>query len=183
MRATAWCLTLAALTGCTVDTGVVEVAWVVVDRTGEALFPAGQLAANRRRDSCRFEGRTDTEVIRFDLRTTLQICDPLCAAGCADPTCHVIPTLQFPCDVARGSNPDVPSSADDYRFTLIPQLEVDGLGTCVPSSTCVAVPGPRERAIDPGRVVDLQVYQIAMNIEAGASGNQGQLDLQECGCV
>lgn len=171
--------------GCGDGTGVVELAWIIVDRDGEPIYPAGALTVGARGDSCGFAGRRGGAVTPVDLRLELQICDPACgtdAESCSDPACRVVDPLRFPCDTSRGSDPNVPADDQPYLFTFQAVLESpQGDLTCVdPEPTCVAVPGPRERTVKEGLVTDLQVVQIVMDVELGVDES---LDLEACGCA
>jgi hypothetical protein len=168
---------------CTVDTGVVEVAWAFVDRDGEQIFPGG-LFDPAESDACNLPGRFGETRVTYDLDVALEICDPACDAGCDDPACQVMSPLTFDCRTSRGSDPDVPSSDDPYRFTFRANVAIDGREeACRPAPTCVAVPGPRERTVRPGLVTDLQVYQVVVDFDLGASvTGRGALDLGACGC-
>jgi hypothetical protein len=173
-----------APTACTVDTGVVEVAWAFVDRDGEQIFPGG-LFDPAEEDACNLPGRRGDARVTFDLNVEIGICDPDCAAGCGDPSCQVVSPLAFDCATSRGSDPDVPSSDDPYRFTFAALVAIDGGAVCRPDPTCVAVPGPRERTVRPGLVTDLQVYQIVVDYDVdGPVTGVGSLDLSQeaCGC-
>lgn len=168
--------------GCSgVDTGVVELAWEFVDRNGDKIYPGG-LFETVGGDACDLPGRVGGQSVTYDLGILLEICDTTCADGCGDPDCLVQPPLQFSCTTYRGSDPSVPSSEDPYRFTARAVLELDQLGReCLePIPTCVAVPGPRERVVDPGLVTDLQVFQIALDVDLG---DDAVLDLEACGCA
>lgn len=175
-----------ALAGCgDVDTGVVELAWVFVDRDGEPIFPAGQFAVGNR-DSCGLPGRIDGDPVSYDLEVEVEICDPACPDGCGAEACRVIPPLRFSCETARGSDPDVPSSDDPYLFTFRSLVFIDGPDVVCPNPepTCIAVPGPRERIVRPGLVTDLQVVQIVVDVDQSAPTIAGgALDLEACGCA
>jgi hypothetical protein len=164
-----------------VDTGVVELSWRFVDRAGDVIFPGGAFALGNR-DSCDLPGRREGGQLAYDLRLQLEICDPSCAAGCADPSCHVVEPARFPCDTARASDVDVPASTEPYRFTVRGVIEAEAIDCTEPEPTCVAVPGPRDRTVQPGLVTDLQVMQIAVDIDLGA-GDEEVLDLEACGCA
>jgi hypothetical protein len=174
--------------GCSPDTGVVELAWVFVDRQGEQIFPAGPFSLGTR-DSCDLPGRIGDRDVSYDLQMELEVCDPSCEEGCGNEACNVVSPLRFPCEAWRGSDPDIPASDDPYRFTAR-ALVVTGSEQTVcsdPLPTCIAVPGPRERQVEPGLVVDLQVYQVAVDVDlaAPAEGLDGDraLDLEGCGCA
>jgi hypothetical protein len=171
-----------ASAACSVDTGVVEVAWAFVDRDGEQIFPGG-LFDPAENDACDLPARIGDARRTYDLDVQLEICDPACEAGCGDASCLVLPPLAFDCQTSRGSDPDVPSSDDPYRFTFRALVAIDGGEVCRPDPTCVAVPGPRERVVRPGLVTDLQVYQIVVDFDLdGATDGRGALDLEACGC-
>ena len=162
------------------DAGVVELAWVFVDRNGEPIYPGGVFSANDQRDSCDLPGMTSQGPIVYDLRVQLDICDLSCEAGCGDPTCQVIEPLRFPCRAARGTDPEVPASDEPYRFTVRAAIESNLGPNCLdPDPTCVGVPGPRDRTVTAGLVTDLQVYQISVDVPR----DDAPLDLEACGCV
>lgn len=168
---------------CANDTGSVELAWVLVDRDGDAIYPGGVFTVDAERDSCDLPGTLVEREIPYDLRIELEICDPSCAAGCDDEECLVIPRHTFPCTTARGNAPQVPASEEPYRFTVrallgAPSIDVE---QCEPAPTCVAVPAPRERVVSAGLVTDLQVVQIVVDVDRQAQA--GALDLEACGCV
>jgi hypothetical protein len=169
-----------------VDEGVVELAWEFVDRDGEKIYP-GNLFEQTAQDACDLPARLGDQRITYDLGVQLEICDTDCDAGCGDPDCLVVPPLRFDCKTYRGSDPTIPSSDAPYRFTIRAGLELDQLGrTCLePTPTCVGVPGPRERRVLPGLVTDLQVYQIAIDVDADVPSDRdgGSLDLEACGCA
>lgn len=162
------------------DAGVVELAWVFVDRNGDPIYPGGVLSLDDQRDSCDLPGVAGGDVVRYDLSLQVEICDPACAAGCDDPSCLVMDPLRFPCDTSRGSEREVPASEEPYRFTVKAAVESNITPDCVdPLPTCIAVPGPRVRKVTAGLVTDLQVYQIAVDV----TDDSAPLDLEECGCA
>lgn len=180
-------LALAALAvGCANDTGAVELAWAFVDRDGDAIYPGGVFTSGDERDSCDLPGLVGDpeagDLVGFDLRVELEICDPGCAAGCDAEECLVVPRHVFPCTTARGNDPDVPASSEPYRFSVRAVLDAPGLASeCRdPAPGCLAVPAPRERVVTAGLVTDLQVYQIVVDVD-----RQGDaaLDLEACGCA
>lgn len=176
----------ALLAGCAENTGVVEVAWVFVDRTGEPIFPGDQLSADRRKSSCNFRSTSGAETsTKYDIDVELEICDPSCADGCEAEACRVMDPLGFPCDVARGSAADVPAADAPYRFTLHAVVTRDDDGTKCSElpSECIDVPGPRERTVTAGLVTDLQVYQIKLGIDVDGDDTESRLDLEACGCA
>ena len=175
-------LLLATLPACgEVDAGVVELAWEFVDRNGDKIYPGGLFDPGKT-DACDLPGRIDGQPVTYDLGLLVEICDTTCAQGCGDPDCLVQPPLRFSCKEHRGSDPSVPSSDEPYRFTVRPVVEIDqGDRVCLEAlPTCIAVPGPRERIVEPGLVTDLQVFQVAVDIERGTGD---PLDLEACGCV
>jgi hypothetical protein len=160
------------------DTGVVELNWSVVDRDGEAIFPAGQFMASG--DTCDLPGRRGGATVKYDLEVELAICDASCAAGCGADECQIVEPTRYPCSVARGTDRDVPASEDPYLFTVRAVVATPD-GDCsdlVPP--CIATPGPRERAVHRGLVTDLQVFQIIVNADIDADE---PLDLEACGCA
>lgn len=175
-------LALAALVGaCGDDTGVVELAWVFVDRDGDAIYPGGVFTADDERDSCDLPGAAGGQGVTYDLRVELEICDPGCAAGCDTDECLVVPRHEFPCTTARGNDPDVPASDEPYRFTVRAVLDASVLGgECRDPAPCLAVPAPRERVVTAGRITDLQVYQIVVDVDRQGDAS---LELGECGCA
>jgi len=173
-----------ALNGCGQEYGAVEVAWQFVDRDGTAIFPQGLFERNDR-GACDRPGFTmPGQFTTYDLSVELEICDTTCPAGCEDPSCFVIDPLQFSCRTFRGAEQNIPASDDPYLFTLRPVIGVDASDTTCrnPAPSCLATPGPRERRVDEGLVVDLQVYQILVDIEL-AEPDEDALDLEECGCA
>lgn len=176
-------LVLAALAGaCGSDTGVVELAWVFVDRDGDPIYPGGVFTVADERDSCGLSGLQGARGVPYDLRVELEICDPACTAGCDAEECLVVPRHVFPCTTARGNDPDVPASSDPYRFTVRAIIDAPALtAECrEPAPTCVAVPAPRERVVTAGLVTDLQVYQIVLDVDRQG---EASLDLEACGCA
>lgn len=169
--------------GCTVDTGAIEVAWVFVDRDGDAIFPGGLFDGASTRDACDLPARGTAGTTSYDLSVELQICDPQCAGGCDDASCSVIAPLGYDCETSRGSNIDIPSSSDPYQFVLKPIIELGSSRCENPDPTCIAAPGPRERTVGQGLTVDLQVYQFIVDVDREAPVNAGgSLDLEACGC-
>lgn len=176
-------LALAALaTACGEDTGSVELAWVFVDRDGDPIYPGGVFTVDAERSSCGLPGQLVDQEVPFDLRVELEICDPDCDGGCDDEACLAVPRQLFPCNTARGNEPEVPASDSPYRFTVrailsAPSLDIE----CrEPASTCVAVPAPRERQVRAGLVTDLQVQQIVVDADRQGDPN---LYLDDCGCA
>lgn len=185
MRRSLWlviCLACSGLTACGAETGAVELAWVFVDRDGDPIYPGGVFSIDDERDSCGLSGVVAEQGIPYDLRIELSICDPSCAAGCEADECQVAERQRFACNAARGNNPEVPASAQSYRFTVQPVLSAPTLGVeCRDAApTCLAVPAARERRVEAGLVTDLQVYQIAVDVDH-QSGEP--LDLEACGCA
>lgn len=161
------------------DAGVVELAWVFVDRDGNPIYPGGVFSIEDQKDSCDLLGSTSNGTVLYDLQVQLEICDLTCDAGCDDPSCLVLEPIRFPCNTSRGTEREVPDADAPYRFTV--RATIDSVqGECIdPAPTCVAVPGPRERTVTPGLVTDLQVYQISVDIPS----SDAALDLEECGCA
>jgi hypothetical protein len=165
--------------GCSLeDTGVVEVNWAVVDRDGDPIYPAGQFMASG--DTCDMPALSAGKRVQYDLEVELEICDPMCKAGCDDPDCLVMPPSRYSCTIARATERDVPASSDPYLFTVRAIIAAPG-GDCVdPLPTCIATPGPRQRTVYRGLVTDLQVFQIAVNVD---TDQNEALDLEACGCA
>lgn len=172
-------LALASLGACTdVDSGVVELNWAFVDRDGDPIFPAGQFSAGRG-DACDLPGRVGTARVSVDLEIQLDICDAACAGDCAG-DCRILPGVRPGCDAARTTLTEVPASEDPYLFFLR-AVVVAPAGECVaPPPDCIAVPGPRERTVHRGLVTDLQVLQIAVDVD---NDGDDALDLEACGCA
>lgn len=183
MRRLAPALLVAALGGaCGFDEGSVELAWAFVDRDGEAIFPGGAFSIDVERSTCGMPGLVGEQPIPYDLRVELSICDPECAAGCEADECQVIAPHSFACNSARGNLPAVPASDSPLRFTVravvsAPSIDVECRDV---DPTCIAAPSPRDREVQAGLVTDLQVYQIAIDVDR--DGDQ-TLDLEACGCA
>jgi len=176
-------LVVVALVGaCGGDTGTVELAWVIVDRDGDPIYPGGVFTADDERDSCELSGVAAEQAIPYDLRVELEICDPGCEAGCDADECLVVPRHVFPCTTARGNDPDVPASDQPYLFTVRAVLDAPVFTSDCrdPASSCLAVPAPRERVVTAGLVTDLQVYQIVVDVDRQGDAS---LDLEACGCA
>lgn len=173
--------------GCSDNTGVVELSWVFVDRNGGVIYPGDQLSLDRRESSCDLPGQLGNGTsLPYDLRVELEICTAEDGAAGAN-ECHENLTRRFPCDTARGTDPEVDAADHPYRFTVravMTRSDNDVECTELPAD-CIDVPGPRERRVQPGLVTDLQVYQIKINVDVGAgeSSPRARLDLEECGCA
>jgi hypothetical protein len=167
---------------CGNDTGAVELAWVFVDRDGDAIYPGGVFTSDDERDSCELPGIAGGQGVSYDLRVELEICDPACAAGCDAEECLVVPRHMFPCTTARGNDPDVPASDEPYRFTVRAVLDAATFTSeCRdPAPSCLAVPAPRERVVTAGLVTDLQVYQLVVDVDRQSDAS---LELEACGCA
>lgn len=166
-----------AISGCSdVDAGVVELNWRWVDRDGDPIYPAGQFAPGDGTCGVRARGSGGSE--RVDLRVELAICEESCAASC-DADCEVLAPQRFGCDTARATLRDVPASEDPYLFIVRAVIDAPA-GPCVsPPPSCIAVPGPRARTVQRGLVTDLQVYQLAVDLDLGGDS---ALDVAACGC-
>lgn len=183
MRAVACtCLFAAAVLGpgCGEPDGSIELAWVFVDRDGDPIFPGGVFSTADEESSCGLPGMVGEESRSYDLRVELEICDPECEAGCAAEQCLISPRRTFACNDARGNEPAVPASDESYQFTVRAILSAPSIDVECREPTCLAIPAPRRRVIEPGRTADLQVYQIAVDVDHGAGES---LDLEACGCV
>jgi hypothetical protein len=165
---------------CGDDTGAVELAWVFVDRDGDAIYPGGVFTSDDERDSCDLPGVAGEQGVAYTVRVELEICDPACAAGCDAEECRVVPNHVFPCTTARGNQPTVPASADPYRFTVRAVLDAPTFTSPCRDPACLAVPAPRERVVTAGLVTDLQVYQIVVDVDRQGDAT---LDLEACGCA
>ena len=166
-----------ALAGCSgVDAGVVELNWRWVDRDGDPIFPAGQFSPGQ--GSCDVRARSSDGATRVDLRVELSICEESCADAC-DAECEVTPAERFDCDAARATLNSVPAAEEPYLFIV--RAVIDGTGEpCVaPPPGCIAVPGPRARTVQRGLVTDLQVYQLAVDLDLDGDSS---LDMAACGC-
>lgn len=168
--------------GCGEDYGTVTLSWQIVDRNGDRIYPRGLLDRDARRDACGLSGFTSAGDTTYDFGVQLEICDPACPQGCDDPACLVKPPLHFSCETFRGTDMEVPSSEDPYLFFLRPALDIAQreLACTTPAPWCISVPGPRERTLSHGLVVDLQVYQLAVDVDPSS---EDALDLEACGCA
>ncbi|MCA9705762.1 MAG: hypothetical protein KDK70_07935 [Myxococcales bacterium] len=179
-RASLLLVAVGLLVGCGDATGAVELAWVFVDRGGDPIFPGGVFSVDDEHDSCELPGVVADQGVPYDLRVELEICDPACEAGCDAEECLVLPRRRFGCNTARGNEPEVPASDEPYRFTLRAVVGASSIDVDCPEPTCIAVPAPRERVVEAGRVTDLQVYQLAVDVDRNAGE---RLDLEACGCA
>jgi hypothetical protein len=166
---------------------VVELSWVFVDKNGGVIYPGDQLSLDRRESSCDLPGQLGNgSSVFYDLQVELEICTAEDDAG-SDSVCPENITRRFPCDTARGTDPEVSVADHPYRFTVRTVMtRSDGGTECTNlPADCIDVPGPRERKVQPGLVTDLQVYQIKVNVDIGdgESSPHAQLDLEECGCA
>ncbi|MBK6922247.1 MAG: hypothetical protein IPH07_32955 [Deltaproteobacteria bacterium] len=157
--------------------GVVELNWAFVDRDGDPIFPGG-LFTPQLRDACDMPARRGTASAKIDLGVELAICDVDCAGDC-EGDCRIAEPERFACDVARTTLNDVPASSQPYLFVLRAVITGAGDPCVAPPPSCIAVPGPRERSVAQGQVTDLQVFQIAVDIDRGGDDT---LDLEACGC-
>lgn len=156
--------------------GVVELNWAYVDRDGDPIFPGG-LFSPKLHDACDLAAHGGS-ASRVDLAVRLEICDSACDGDCAG-DCAIVPPQRFGCDVARTTLSDVPASTDPYLFVLSAVILGAGDPCIAPPPSCIAVPGPRERTVEQGQVTDLQVFQIAVDIDLRGDDS---LDLEACGC-
>lgn len=157
--------------------GVVEINWAFVDRDGDPIFPGG-LFTPQLHDACDMPAVRGTASAKVDLGVELDICDVDCDGDC-EGDCRITDPHRFPCDVARSTLNDVPASSQPYLFVLRAVITGAGDACVAPPPSCIAVPGPRERKVEQGQVTDLQVFQIAVDIDRGGDD---RLDLEECGC-
>lgn len=160
------------LSGCQ-EEGVVEVAWNMVDRLGEPVYPGGVLSTDRRPDSCDLPGFSIADPVGYRLQMELESCDA--SGACA--------SNLFSCAVHRGAITIAPQD-DPYEFTLRAiARRNDREEDCPPlDPACIATPGPRQRKVKDGLVTDLQVYQIVIDMEENGSSQASRLDLEACGC-
>jgi hypothetical protein len=164
--------------GCETE-GVVEIAWRMVDRGGNVVFPSALFAPGSADDTCALPGTFAGRDVAYTLRMALEICAPCESDACVD-ACE---SHRFACDTHRGSL-RIPAHQAPYRFRLVPTIEPkDPTIACAePEPTCVTVPGPRERRVQDGLVTDLEVYQVVLALDS-ESGRRDRLDLEACGCA
>lgn len=170
---------MAGLPACVdADAGVVELNWAFVDRDGGAIFPAGQFSVGRG-DACDLPGRSGAAAVDVDLEIQLDICDAACDGQC-DGACRIIDPVRPGCDSARTTLTDVPASEDPYLFFFRAVIVTPSRECVAPPPDCIAVPGPRERTVERGLVTDLQVLQLAVDMD---TEGDDPLDLEACGCA
>ena len=173
------------LPACSADTSIVELDWAFVDHDGEPIFPGGSIIQNR--DTCSLEGRDVTGTKDYALNVHLVIEDVACleeqeTAAEPDPSLCEVARETFDCDRARGAITGVPISDEPYLMRV--EVWADPAGAedeaFEVDTSCIAVPGPRTRKVEGGRITDLAVYQLvahAIELDDAASG---QLDLPAC---
>ena len=178
------CGLMAACTACTSDAAIVELDWNFVDHDSEPIFPGGSIINNR--DTCSLDGRSATGLTTYALNVSLVIEDTACLADfegvtMEDPSACEVARESFDCDRARGAITGVPVSDAPYLMKV--EVFADPAGEDEPflvDPTCIAVPGPRTRTVQSGRITDLAVYQlVAHGIELDRP-TDGQLDLPGC---
>ena len=180
-------LLLWGLTGawaCGADTSIVELDWAFVDYNGEPIFPGGSIIQNR--DTCALDGRDELGTTPYALNVALVIEDLACLedladAGSVDTTTCEVARETFDCDRARGAITGVPISDEPYLMRVEVWADPEGpeAEPFEVDSSCIAIPGPRTRKVEGGRITDLAVYQLVANgIELGDSPRL--LDLSGC---
>jgi hypothetical protein len=168
---------------CGADTSIVELDWAFVDYNGEPIFPGGSIIQNR--DTCSLDGRDALGTTPYALNVALVIEDVDCLEdlaeeGSTDTSACEVAREAFDCDRARGAITGVPISDDPYLMRV--EVWADPAGAEEEAfrvdSSCIAVPGPRTRKVEGGRITDLAVYQLvahAIELDTGVL-----LDLPGC---
>ncbi|MCA9692696.1 MAG: hypothetical protein KC636_24060 [Myxococcales bacterium] len=151
-----------ALAACNHDEGLVELNWAFVDRNMNPVYPGATGFSIR--DSCGFTGPLvdGGASQRYALHAELRVCNTGC--DCDDPSCLAIAPQRFPCDRARATV--IVPTVETQRFTFETVIvavsdDVEGC-ECAVQSPCGETPGPRDRAVNPGLVTDLQVQQFVL---------------------
>ena len=183
-KASALWLLLAATSACTSDSAIVELDWNFVDHDGEPIFPGGSIINNR--DTCALDGVGATGLTTYALIVSLVIEDTRCLADFEDmpmddPAACEVARESFDCDRARGAVTGVPVSDAPYLMSV--EVFADPAGDEEPflvDPTCIAVPGPRTRKVQSGRITDLAVYQLVAHGIKLDDAEAGQLDLPGC---
>jgi len=150
--------------------------WAFFDRELDTLFPRGELA-----DSCELRGRRGDQARLYELEVRLTVSGP-CGDDEPVDSCPVVAQERFSCDRFRGYLPEVPSSEDPYLMSVEVVVVPEDADAFVAGPECVAVAGPRERTVLPGRITDLATYQLivdAVGFGGGASLGS-RLDLEAC---
>lgn len=196
------CLALSSLatlgSACGANTAIVELDWAFVDRDGVAIFPGGKILENR--DSCSLTGRDDLGTRSYALNVALVIEDVSCVEsfeasgetgsgdgdgdgdGAGDrSTCEIAREL-FDCERARGAITEVPVSDEPYLMRVEVWADPEGEDETPfeVDTACIAVPGPRTRRVEGGKIADLAVYQLVANAIFEDEIGAGLLDLPGC---
>jgi len=174
---------------CGANTAIVELDWAFIDRDGEPIFPGGAILLNR--DTCALTGQDQNGARTYALNVALVIEDLACAeadeveaetGGAADPANCEIARELFDCDRARGAITGVPVVDEPYLMRV--EVWADPQGADEPAfevdTDCIAVPGPRTRRVEGGRITDLAVYQLVANGIEQDDPASGQLNLSAC---
>ena len=163
-----------SIAGCGVDEGFVELNWAFLDATSAGLtYPQGDLE-----DTCALPGLDalgQPTTFALSVRLTIERAD--CEADC------VVRETTFGCERLRGSITDVPDSGGEpYVMSVRALVTPSGADPFEPVAECLATPGPRYRAVEAGRTVDLQVVQFMVSgLDLSADpAEAGYLDLAAC---
>jgi hypothetical protein len=185
-------MVLGALLGtlsCGANTAIVELDWAFVDNDGEPIFPGGAILSNR--DTCSLTGVDENGTQTYALNVSLVIEDAACVdasgdlgdtgGGTAAEDCEVA-REQFDCDRARGAITGLTVSEEAYlmRVEVWARSHGDGEASFLVDTSCIAVPGPRTRRVEAGRITDLAVYQLVAHGIDQDDSVAGGLDLPGC---
>lgn len=181
--------------GCAEPSGIVELDWSFVDSQGEAIFPGGKILETP--DTCSLAGRDAQGSRDYQLQVRLVVRDQACeetldeaggesggeSGGGVDTSACEVASEFFGCDRARGALTEVPPSGD-LPYVLDVEVWATPRGETAPAfqvrPQCIAVPGPRARKVQAGRITDLAVYQlVAYGIDLD-DASAGGLDLVGC---
>ncbi len=179
--------TFLALAACAEPAGIVEIDWAFVDRNAAAIFPGGPILETP--DTCALSGRDSQGTRDYALQVRLIAREEICGGESetgetgetSDESC-IVREAYFGCDRARGALTDVPPSDAPYIFEL--EVWATPAGESAPGfaidPACIAVPGPRTRRVEAGRITDLAVYQLVANAIDLDDPVSGGLDLVGC---
>lgn len=175
-------IALFAFADCNYQEGIVEINWTFVDQVGDRVIPS-----SRAEDSCAFTGNFAGQRKDYRMEVELRACFPDCEGGCTNPVCYAVDPFRFDCQNLRASS-KLPAEPSGYEFqvAVIAVPEEQEQCECELSPSCIAIPGPRTRAVEAGLISDLQVYQLRLaitNQELAFSPEQRILfDIHEC-CI